>query len=463
MPGVLPVPEPERYRYSFGDWLHDAVTYTFAGNAYTVPTTIPPQQGEAIPNSFAHYAARIYKENGPAFAVIQTRINLFAEVRFVFRNLTTKDLFGSQALTILEEPWPNGTTGELLARMEQDVSLSGNFFAKIEPDRLRRLSPEKVIIVLKATVGKPDEYHDLNCVVAGYVYCPDGLAKIESGIPLKVEEVIHWSPIPDPMASYRGMSWLTPVIQEVQSDHAATSQKQRFFDNGMTPNMVIKFPESIATEEKFLALRDAMESAHMGVENAYKTLYLAAGADATVVGANLEGAGLKDVQAAGETRIAAAGRVPPVVVGLSEGLDAATYSNYGQARRQFADGWARPQWRSACAALKKAVVVPQGSELWYDAREIAFLREDAKNAADTTTAHATAIVSLVNGGYTSESAVKAVESGDLSLLVHTGLVSVQLQAPGSVPTANSPTEHAPSPSNGNTGALSTNGKTPTPA
>jgi hypothetical protein len=53
----------------------------------------------------------------------------------------------------------------------------------------------------------------------------------------------------------------------------------------------------------------------------------------------------KVTQGHGETRIAAAAGVPPIIVGLSEGLEAATYSNYGQARRRFADVTMRPLWR----------------------------------------------------------------------------------------------------------------------
>jgi hypothetical protein len=56
------------------------------------------------------------------------------------------------------------------------------------------------------------------------------------------------------------------------------------------------------------------------------------GADVKTVGADLQQVDFKQVQGAGETRICAAARIPPIIVGVSEGLDSATYSNYGQAR-----------------------------------------------------------------------------------------------------------------------------------
>ena len=440
-PGAPPVDDD--YRYSFSDWVNEVSTYAFNGNLYQLPLTQPPGQGERIENNFEDFVAKAFKQSGPAFAVIETRANLFAEVEFQFRDRTTKKLFGNASLQILENPWPNGTTGELLKVMEYDASLAGNFWAQIDTaeNRLRRLSPDKVRIIIGANGHDSESYNDLDSTILGYAYYPDGYGPDKPFTVVPVDEMIHWSPIPDPSAMYRGMSWLTPVIRELQSDLSATDAKQKFFDNAMTPNLAVKFPPEVATKAQFEELRDAMEHSHAGVSNAFKTLYLAAGADVTVVGADLKTAGLKEVQAAGETRICAAGRVPPVIVGLSEGLQAATYSNYGQARRQFSDGWARPQWRSACAALTKCVQPPPNAELWYDDAGIAFLREDAKNAADTTTAHATAVVTLVNGGFTADSAVQAVQSGDLSLLKHTDLVSVQLQAPGSMP--NAPTVPAP--------------------
>ena len=45
-------------------------------------------------------------------------------------------------LRVLEEPWPGGTSGELLARMEQDVSWAGNAYIWDAGDRLVRWRPD---------------------------------------------------------------------------------------------------------------------------------------------------------------------------------------------------------------------------------------------------------------------------------------------------------------------------------
>jgi phage portal protein BeeE len=198
--------------------------------------------------------------------------------------------------------------------------------------------------------------------------------------------------------------------------------------------MIIKHPVG-ADRQKVLDYAKRLDAENGGVDNAYRTLNLYPGADATVVGSSMEQIDFREVQGAGETRIAAAAGVPPVIVGLSEGLQAATYSNYAQARRRFADGTMHPLWQNAAGSL--AAILPRlGGDvrLWYDATDIPFLREDERDAADIKQVRAATLSSYISAGYTPDSSVKALMSGDERLLVHTGLYSVQLQEPGSAHT-----------------------------
>jgi phage portal protein BeeE len=379
---------------------------------------------EDIENNFTAYVQQGYKANGPVFAIILARLMLFTEARFQFRRLIKGrpgDLFGTEALSLLEYPWPNGTTGELLGRMEQDVSLAGNAYIVNEGDRLRRLRPDWVSIVL---TGDPTV--DAEVDVAGYAYSPGGHGDMTLYL---TEQICHWSPIPDPDSQYRGMSWVTPVIRELQADDAATRHKDAFFRNGAKPGLVVSLKESVR-EEQFKRFVRAMNDSHQGADSAYKTMFLAGGADVTVAGADMRQLDFRATQGAGETRLCAAGGVPPIIVGLSEGLASATYSNYSMARRKFGDHWARPMWRSACAALANIIDVPGGAELWYDDRDIAFLREDQKDAAEIAKTRATTINTYITAGFTPESAVNAVVNDDERLLIHSGMVSVQLQPPG---------------------------------
>jgi phage portal protein BeeE len=408
-------------------WLLQQLNSPYAISASSA-TQRNGRQVEDVENAFVGYVQQGYKSNGVLFAIILARLLLFSEARFQYRRLIKGkpgELFGAEngELDLLAHPWPNGTTGELLGRMEQDVSLAGNFYAVNAGDRLRRLRPDWVSIVLSG-----DPTVDAEVDVQGYAYSPGGVGNSEMELYLP-GEVCHWSPIPDPEAMYRGMSWVTPVVRELQADDAATQHKNAFFRNGAKPGLVVSLKESVR-EEQFKKFVRAMNDSHNGSDSAYKTLFLAGGAEVTVAGSDLRQLDFRATQGAGETRLCAAGGVPPIIVGLSEGLQAATYSNYASARRKFGDHWARPQWRSACAALASITEVPDDAELWYDDRDISFLREDQKDAATIQQTNAATINTLITAGFTAQSSVAAVTNGDMTLLVHSGMVSVQLQPPG---------------------------------
>ena len=746
------------------------------GSPFALDPTISTlhKKQEEIERTFEGYVYGAYKANGTVFACMLARLLLFSEARFQFRRRVLGrpgELFGTKALAPLEEPWPGGTTGKLLTRMLQDADLGGNHFSARRPGgRIMRMRPDWVTIVLGSESNPEVGFGDVDAEVLGYIYTPGGPHSGWEPMPLLANEVAHFAPIPDPLAAYRGMSWITPIVREVMGDKAATEHKLKYFEQGApqpldakvltpegwttmgevqagskvigrdgearvvtavypqgprdifrvtfsdgaavectedhlwqvenfrdrevgrsrslplsalvddlaypsgplkwsvpyvdpvkfnragelpidpyffglllgdgsfrrgvslcanhedadeleevarkaipasdgisrrdrgqwsemrftgppgpkssrlallvselglkdvlggdkwipecymrssvedriallqgivdsdghidkhqgnatistaserladqlvelvgslggsaswsrpekrairvwvkrlpdritpcrlarkaanykttnrskrhrfiqsiervghrdaqcirvdspdhlyvtddyvlthnTPSMVVSFDASIQRED-FEAWMKLFDEKYGGTANAYKTMYLGAGSKAEVVGSDLKNIDFRAVQQAGENRIANAAGVPGIIVGLAEGLKAATLANYGEARRHFSDATMRPLWREACGALSQIIEVPTGSELWFDDRDISYLQEDHKDAAEVQQAQAVTMKTLVEAGYTPESAQQAVISNDMSRLEHSGLVSVQLQPPGS--------------------------------
>jgi phage portal protein BeeE len=196
--------------------------------------------------------------------------------------------------------------------------------------------------------------------------------------------------------------------------------------------MIVRFEQSLGSDEDRARVRSEFERRYGSVDNAYKTLILEGGADVSVVGSDFRAISFAETQAGGENRIATASGVPSIVLGFQSGLDASTYSNYGQARRAFGDLLMRPLWRFAAGALDVIVDTPVGARLWYDSSRVSFLQEDVSDEAQIRMTKANTIRTLVDGGYKPDSVVLAVESGDFRLLEHTDLFSVQLQPPGTV-------------------------------
>lgn len=401
------------------------------------------------------YFASLYSSNAIVYACMLARSQLFSEARLQFQALRKgrpSELFSNPSLEVLDHPWPNGVTGDLLRRAIQDHDLAGNSYWTRRNGALYRMRPYWVDIVL----GSPDDPQvqagDIEAEVLGYIYYPGGRHSGRDPEPLLREQVAHFSAEPDPLASFRGMSWLTPVLREIGADMQLTSHKQSYLVNGATPNMVVSLDKDAKQADSPAAFKEWIElfkkTNPQGAADKYSTMYLAGGTKMEVVGGNLgsQGVDFKQVQGAGETRIAAAAGVPPVIVGLSEGLQAATYSNYGQARRRFADNTMRPLWRNFCGSFETLVPPPGGSRLWYDDRDIQALAEDKKDSAEVQQLEAQQIRTLTDAGYTPESVIDAVTADDFTRLVHTGLFSVQLQPP----MPEGPPAPAPVPTNGKT-------------
>jgi phage portal protein BeeE len=413
-------------------YMQPMLQQTLAGDATERPTP-----------TFEGLAREAYGANGVVFACMLVRQLVFSSIRFSFqRSIDGRpaDIFGHSDLNILERPWVGGTTQDMLSRMIQDADLAGNSFWVRNGDELVRLRPDWVEIVGRKRVMNGGH---VGFEKIGYLYSEGGVGN--DPVPFLAADVAHFAPIKDPLSRFSGMSWLTPILREVQADQAMGKHQRKFFDNAATPNMIMKHEPS-ASIEKIKRFAEIMRDESVGVDNAWKTLHLYPGADATVVGADMKQIDFATVRGTGETRIAAAAGVPPVIVGLSEGLAAATYSNYGQARRRLADGTAHPLWQNLAGCLER-IVTPKGAgvRLWYDASDVPFLREDEKDAADIQKTRAETINTLITAGYEPASVIQAVDANDLRLLQHTGMTSVQLIRPGAAQVEPDKTEPAAEP------------------
>jgi phage portal protein BeeE len=407
-------------QFSWPDYLRLWEQFGFNGVQYVVPS-----------GNVSQLTALQGARNPIVAACIYVRLLVFSEVRFAFQRWSAGrpgELYGTPELRILERPWVNASTGDLLARMEVDASLYGNSYWVRRDNELIRLDPNHVVIatgdVLDMASGRP-----FGRRLLGYSYVDDRNNENAFFTP---DEVCHYKPLPDPMHQYRGLSWLASIMPDVTADQELTVYKHAFLRNSATPQLVVKFEPGVS-REAFDKFREQMNTQHRGAAQGFKTLFLGSGADVKTVGANFEQLAFKAVQGAGETRIAAAAGVPASILGISEGLagSALNSGNYTAARRRFADGTIRPLWRAASASLQNIVLPPDGgSRLWYDERDVSFLQEDVLDAANIKQRDANTMRTLIDGGFDPQTVVDAVTTGDMTRLVHTGQLSVQLQKPG---------------------------------
>lgn len=433
--GARAISTIDDYAAALNQFSFNGIGYGYGITGTTgITQTLGGQNTEMAPNNFVGLASQAYRANGPVFSCMLVRQLVFSSIRFQFQRFNQgkpSETFGMPQLSLLERPWVGGTTQDLLSRMIQDADLCGNAYLVKDGNEIVRLRPDWVDIIVEDRM-LPDGRGQIGWRKLGYIYTAGGIQSGNDPVGLLADEVVHFAPIPDPLATYRGMSWLTPILREIRGDQAMTHHQHAFMSNGATPNMVVKHALGASQEsvEKFAAM---MEEKFGGPANAGKTLNLYPGADVEVVGANMKDIDFSNLRDGGETRIAAAAGVPPVIAGFSKGLDSATYSNYGQARRRFADATMHPLWQNAAGSIERIMPPPDAaSRLWYDATDVPFLREDEKDAAAIAQVEAMTINTLITAGYQPDSVVKAVTAGDWGLLDHTGLTSVQLLPPGAV-------------------------------
>jgi hypothetical protein len=430
-------PEAET-RFSFQDWLN----LISDPSVMRLNTTLTGDT-ESIGTTYSSYVDGAYRSSPVIFGIERLRMMVFSEARFMWRQLRSGrpgDLFSTPGLELLRKPWPGGTTGDLLARAMLEADLAGNHYAVRTPTKIRPLRPDWVTIVYGSDrADEMDARNDPDADLLGYLYFPGGKGGSTKPISYNAESVAHFAPIPDPMTIGLGMSWLTPALRDIEADKQTTNFKKKFFEHGATPNMIVKFDPDLSPDNATAFQKMFLEE-HVGLGNAYKTIFLGGSVDATVVGANFQQVDFAATTGKGENRIAVASGIHATLLGLSEGLQGSSLNagNYGSARRSVADTVFRPMWRDLCGSYETIVPPPSDAELWVDLDGVAFLREDQKDAAEIMSTKATTIANLVREGFTPESVVMAVTEENPSLLVHTGKVSVQLTDPNAEPAAADP-------------------------
>jgi len=391
--------------------------HVFPQNTSYGPTESTPLDG----------AASALASNGVAYGIFRQRLELYAQGRFRFRRFgnprpTLADSFSTSALAPLDD------SEALLEACELGVARAGaSFFVYDGPD-LRELDARHCTII-----GGSQRYPDQ--VMSAWDAKPVGLMYKVAGTSSDPEvwlwdEVFPHIPERDPEARWRGISWLRPAMEDIESDNGARRYLSRYFVNHATPNTAIVFPPEVL-KETVEAFRDVFLQKHQGVERAFRTAFLGGGADIKVIGSSLKDLDSESIRTQVHKDIAASAGVPVVAAGIEQG----TYANSKESKRALADSKVRYLWARTARTFSKAIEVPPGAELYIETAHISALQADATDDSAVVLSQAQTMRTLVDGGFTPESVKAAVTAGDLTKLSHSGNLSVQLVPGGQAPPA----------------------------
>lgn len=418
--------------FTFADWLgmFSIDSPLFVGAAL--------RQNDEMPAPNLLGMASVFARNSVVYSTFMARAKLFAQARYLFQQMhggTPGSLFGTAELAPLEVPEPGFTTFDLAMRAILDADLAGDSFVVRRriggTDRIKRLRPDWTTIVLGSrnpNVDPADLPMDPDAEILGFGFQPGGPASGSDIIPFGPDEVAHYHPNPNPLSMYRGMPLILAALPEIMADIAATQHKRAFFNNAATPQLALAFPPTMDVEKAKEWIK-VFEGKTAGAKNAYRAMYLGNGVTFQPVGSTMAQMTFVELQGKAETRIAGVTGIHPTVAAMSEGLQGSSLNagNFTAAARATADITLRFLWGNWCGPLSSIISAPKGTRIWYAEGSVPFLQADVQDRAKVRQADATTINTLVMAGYDPDSVRDAVIADDMSLLVHTGLPSVQLQ------------------------------------
>jgi HK97 family phage portal protein len=178
------------------------------------------------------------------------------------------------------------------------------------------------------------------------------------------------------------------AASEVDSDVEAIRYVFALLKNDAIPRTVLTVPsDRPLLDGEFERMKEQFAERYGGV-NRGGVAILEAGTTATRLSLNLQEMAFEALAKLPESRIAAALRVPPIIAGLNVGLERSTFSNYGEARKAFAQDTLSTLWRLVSSEIT-ADLLPEfnglgGVEVRFDTSRVAALQEDATQKYNRT-------------------------------------------------------------------------------
>lgn len=243
--------------------------------------------------------------------------------------------------------------------------------------------------------------------------------------------IIHFKQGIDDENHMLGCSNLRKVAREIATDMAATRFADRLLANGGTASMVVSYPpDSNVTPEEAAVVKAALKAEFTG-DNVGAIGVVNNGATATRMAFSPADMDLTALHKLPESRIAAIIGIPAIVAGLGVGLDAGTYSNFGQAREQFTEMFLLAEWADDGETLTHQLLsdftTAEDEYLGFDIRDARALQTDENDLY-------TRLV-LAAGGpiLTVDEAREEIGRGELTPEQAAQLAPVAVAAPAAMP------------------------------
>jgi HK97 family phage portal protein len=218
-----------------------------------------------------------------------------------------------------------------------------------------------------------------------------------------------------------GLSPIAVAMREAQVESSLTDFLKMFIDNGAVPRHALVIEDTIDDPAYAEELKAAFTTAYGGVRNWSKVALLTGGTKLEKVGVDLDEMAYPELRYLTEAHICSAFGVPPIVANMTVGLEAATYSNYEQARRAFYESTIRSLWDRMEGALTRGLLDEfedrdSAFSLEFDTSAVPALQDNAQDVWERSRAAALGGLITVNQFQASVGLPGFGEAGDVLYL-----------------------------------------------
>jgi HK97 family phage portal protein len=202
---------------------------------------------------------------------------------------------------------------------------------------------------------------------------------------LKAEDVGVFRYNSSPLMGPMGTPPLMAAMKHVSIENQMTNFTQVFFQNAGVPSWIAVLREQYQdiSQEDAEATAERMYQRFGGGRGAGQIAIMPALERLERVSLDYNEMAFTDLSDMTAASICSAFAVPPILIHTKLGLDASTYSNYGQARRAFYEDTITPLWRRLDGAMTRALLpefdVDDSVSLEFDTSEIPALQDDLTN------------------------------------------------------------------------------------
>lgn len=195
-------------------------------------------------------------------------------------------------------------------------------------------------------------------------------------IPMLSQDVLEFK-VWDPLNLYDGLAPVSVAGRVGDVDNAATDYLKKFFDQGGIPPGILSSKLKL-TDPAVADIRRRWKERYGGWQNWTEPAVLDSDAAYQQTGMSFKDMGFDVLDGRSEARICAVLRTPAILVGAKVGLDRATYSNYGEARKAYWQDDLTPQYRRLADELNNDLAGEFGDdvELRWDFSQVPALQED---------------------------------------------------------------------------------------